>query len=142
MKTQGMLVVSLVTFLGCSDAGVDWIFPIPENASVSQANQLILGQWEWVKSLSNSTGPTLEYTPRLAGYTRQMEFLQNGVVNLYRNDSLTGTATFSIDSGTYSSSLTLVLDGNANYDFRVSDDYLGFDNRPVDGPAEFFVRRK
>lgn len=145
MRCPGMILVSLLTFLGCSDSGVEipnWIFPIPENRSTSEANQLILGHWEWLKSLSNSTGPTVEWTPSSLGYTRQMRFSENGLVDFYRNDSLIGTTAFRIDSGYYSRSFTLVIDRSANYGFRVSTDYFGFDNRPVDGAAEFFVRRK
>jgi len=92
--------------------------------------------------VSSGLGPEVEYTPHSEGYTRQLRFSQNGSVEMYRNNALIGTTAFAVDSGFYSSSLTLEMDGVTNYGFRVSADYLTFDNRPVDGPAELFARRR
>jgi len=59
---------------------------------------------------------------------------------MYRSNALIATTTFAVDSGCYGRSFTLVMDEATNYEFRVSADYLTFDNRPVDGAAELFAR--
>ena len=125
--SRHVLIISLLTCSACTDSGVEyapWGFAIPENTSLVQANLLIVGEWEWVKTVSSGLGPEVEYTPHSEGYTHQLRFSQNGSVEMYRNNALIGTTTFAVDSGFYSSSLTLEMDGVTNYGFRVSADYL------------------
>ena len=142
--SRHVLIISLLTCSACTDSGVEyapWGFAIPENTSLVQANLLIVGEWEWVKTVSSGLGPEVEYTPHSEGYTHQLRFFQSGSVEMYRNNALIGTTTFAIDSGYYSRSFTLVIAGATNYAFRVSANSLSFDTRPVDGRGWYLRRR-
>jgi len=148
MKRAFSILIA-VLFVSCSDQGVvehrisDPDFKVPVNKSAEEARGLIIGDWDWYKSISWSRPDKYTSTPQTEGYTRQMEFLADGRVKIYRNEILERTLTYSIDSLSAIGFLQLeFLSYGTHYDFRVSADYFSYSNIAVDGPAEYFVRRK
>ena len=109
--------------------------PIPEISSLSVANELIIGHWEWLKSVGN----TLR-TPESAGYTSHMVFGPNGTVDLYINNQLVNSTTFAIKN--QDGYLYLQVGTDQHDAFGVSRELLGWDDRSRDGIAELYVRRK
>lgn len=136
------ILLSAITTLGCSSPFENVPFNVPPNPSLDQATLLIIGKWDWDKSVSNSTGPTIEYTPVSVGYTRQLRFFEDGTLQFFKNDSLTKTSTFKVDSGYYSPGLTLIMDGFVHYDFRITENEFSYDNRPADGSAGYYIRQQ
>jgi hypothetical protein len=114
--------------------------PIPEISSLSVANELIIGHWEWLKSVGNSIDASAVRMPESAGYTSHMVFHPNGTVDLYINNQLVNSTTFAIKS--QDGYLSLQVGAYLHDAFGVSRELLGWDDRPRDGIAELYVRRQ
>jgi hypothetical protein len=52
------------------------------------------GKWQWIKSTGGFAGKTI--TPQSAGYRSSIEFKKDNSVLVYRNDSLTNQAKFTL----------------------------------------------
>ena len=143
MKPRAIVLASMILMLSCSDSGTDlggWYMPIPEISSLPVANELIIGHWEWLKSVGNSFDPLVVRTPESAGYTSHMVFHPNGTVDLYFNNQLVNSTTFAIKR---QDGYLFLHIGTYQHDaFGVSRELLGWDDRPRDGIAELYVRRQ
>jgi hypothetical protein len=143
-RMKEYVLLMILALAGCSDLGTDLTGPamtIPRNTSVAQAKLLIVGQWEWVKSVGDSFSSQHVRTPASEGHTRQLRFSQDGTVGIYRDHVLVNTVSFDIVeedvTGIY---LTLIMDGFREYLFGVDSRLMGYDSRMVDGSAELYIR--
>ena len=133
-----------VLWLSCSESGkkVDVSIPyVQPNQSALEARQLIMGTWEWAKSMNQSTPNIVVNTPASTGCNLELIFFANDSVKFYLNDSLISASTFLIDSGYYSSSLTLIMGAISGPDFKVSSEAFSYDNRPADGDFVYYIRK-
>ena len=119
MKANLLIVVVVVAMTACTDLGTDLSgasVPIPENSSAAEAKLLLVGKWEWVKSVGSSFNPNQVFTPESEGYTRQLWFSQDGRVAVYRNNVRLKTISYEVVpyGGLGGSFLCLIMGDCAN----------------------------
>jgi len=108
-----------------------------ENKTVSE---LIIGKWEWVKTIYPYV--FLESNPQISGFSRTLEFLSNGKMNEYKNDTLIQTSVYGIQIFT-SNPNNYVLTQNwiIFSPFYMVNDSLIFSEASVDGPVSSYIRK-
>ncbi len=91
---------------------------------------LLWGAWRWVKRtvFFTASGRPSVRTPCSAGYTETLIIRPEGIVEVYRNDTLA-----------YRETLREFLD--TPLDWGVSWDSLILNSVPVDGPVTIYVRK-
>jgi hypothetical protein len=108
---------------------------------VAQARILIVGEWEWLKSIEVPLSSQYIHTPESDGHTRQLRFSHDGTVGIYKDHVLMGTVEYDIvEEDITHTSLTLIMEGNREYLFGVDSRLMGYDSRMVDGSAELYMR--
>jgi hypothetical protein len=130
-----LLALLLIT---CSDLGTntnDIVFPIPENRSVAEAQQLIVGHWDWVETITAGT------TPWGNGLRTHIEFTSSGETHFYRSDTLVSSAVFFIFLDANSTSFILGIGDYVSCRFRVNEQYLVTDYRRDNGPVDLYRKR-
>ena len=60
--------------------------------------ELIIGKWEWVNTIYPKL--LLESNPQISGFSKSLEFLSNGKMNEYKNDTLIQTSVYTIQINT------------------------------------------
>ncbi|WP_397547050.1 hypothetical protein ABUL39_00690 [Rhodothermus marinus] len=90
---------------------------------------LLWGEWQWVKSVISTSFSILVQTPCSAGYTETLIIRPEGIVEVYRNDTLA-----------YRKTLREFLD--TPLEWGVNQDSLVTNSLPVDGSLEIFVRKR
>jgi len=92
---------------------------------------LLWGAWRWVKTAVFFTvsGPPSVQTPCSAGYIETLIIRPEGIVEVYRNDTLA-----------YRKTLREFLD--TPLEWGVNQDSLVTNSLPVDGSLEIFVRKQ
>ncbi len=98
---------------------------------LSQDTSLLWGEWQWVKSIVffTVTGRPWIQTPCSAGYTKTLIIRPEGIVEVYRNDTLA-----------YRKTLQEFLDTPLFW--GVSRDSLVTSSAPADGAEIIYVRKK
>lgn len=81
------LTVLLLMFCAVSACKTEKILSGRDNAA-------LYGKWKWVQSTGGFAGKTI--TPQSAGYQSSVEFKKDNTVLVYRNDSLTNKAKFTL----------------------------------------------
>jgi hypothetical protein len=109
-----------------------------ENKTVSE---LIIGRWEWVKTIIPYGGQ--ESNPVSTGFSKSLEFMGDGKMSEYRNDSLITTSSYKIqtDASTpnyYALTNSTIIGSH----FYIADDSLIFNEAYVDGPIISYIRKK
>jgi hypothetical protein len=132
MKTNLLKYLSLVfltILMGCQK----------ENKTISN---LILGKWEWVKTIDNQYSKQIS-NPKTLGFSKTLEFLSNGKMNEYKNDTLIQTSVYSIQINT-SNPNNYVLTQNwiIFSPFYMVNDSLIFSEASVDGQVSSYLRKK
>jgi len=109
-----------------------------ENKSVSE---LIIGKWEWVKTIIPYGGQ--ESNPQTSGFSKSLEFMRDGKMSEYRNDSLIATSSYKIQTDP-STPNYYVLTNSAiiGSHFYMLDDSLIFNEAYVDGVVSSYIRIK
>jgi hypothetical protein len=129
---------STILLISCSDLGTntnDTIIPIPKNRSVAEAQQLIVGHWEWVRTIDNGT------TPWDDGLRIHIEFTARREAHLYRSDTIFSSASYFIFISPDSTSIILVIGNYVPCIFRVNEQFLVTDYRRDNGPVDLFKKR-
>lgn len=109
-----------------------------ENKTVSE---LIIGKWEWVKTIYPYV--LLESDPQISGFSKTLEFLSNGKMNEYKNDTLIQTSVYGIQIFTANpTTYVLSQDGIIFSPFNIVNDSLIFNDAYVDGPVISYIRKK
>ena len=105
----------------------------------------IIGKWDWIKSLT--ARGNYETNPLTEGYTELLNFKNDSIVELYRNDSLIKTNSYE-----FKYSINNPLDPNSDstryliiYDWIVTrysiiNDTLILDMSYVDGPTIYYKK--
>ena len=131
MKTNLLKYLSLVSFtilMGCQK----------ESKTISN---LLLGKWEWVKTIIPYGGQ--ESNPQTSGFSKSLEFMRDGKMSEYRNDSLIATSSYKIQTDP-STPNYYVLTNSAiiGSHFYMLDDSLIFNEAYVDGVVSSYIRIK
>jgi hypothetical protein len=109
-----------------------------ENKTVSG---LIIGRWQWVKTITPYGGH--ESNPQSSGFSKSLEFMRNGNMSEYRNDSLMSISTYRIQSDPSTPGWSELTNSTIIVShFYVTDDSLIFNEAYVDGPVLSYVRKK
>src|SRR5664280_2252875 len=109
-----------------------------ENKTVSE---LIIGKWEWVKTIYPYV--LLESNPQISGFSKTLEFLSNGKMNEYKNDTLIQTSVYGIQIFTSNpNNYVLSQDGIIFSPFYMVNDSLIFSEASVDGQVSSYIRKK
>ena len=131
--------------IACTDSGTDadnWLFPIPRNASVAEAHNLLVGQWEWIKTL---TADTAGYgnTAESSGRTEQIKFGNDSIASIFRNHTLVDSGRFFILDNPQSTELILSIGDYRPCYFRVDQQHLVADYRVwgAHGPVLLYTRQ-
>jgi len=103
--------------------------------------ELIIGKWEWVKTII-PYGRQVS-NPQKSGFSKTLEFMKDGKMNEYRNDTLITTSGYKIE--TDSSTPTYYFLTNSTIigsHFYIVDDSLVFNEAYVDGAVSSYIRKK
>jgi hypothetical protein len=132
MKTNLLKYLSLgflAILMGCQK----------ENKTISN---LILGKWEWVKTIDNQYSKQIS-NPQTLGFSKTLEFLNNGKMNEYKNDTLIQTSVYSIQIFTSNpNNYALSQNGIIFSPFYMVNDSLIFSEASVDGQVSSYIRKK
>lgn len=103
--------------------------------------ELIIGKWEWVNTIYPKL--LLESNPQISGFSKSLEFLSNGKMNEYKNDTLIQTSVYTIQINTSNpNNYVLSQNGIIFSPFYMVNDSLIFNDAYVDGPVISYIRKK
>jgi hypothetical protein len=103
---------------------------------------LILGKWEWVKTIDNQYSKQIS-NPQTLGFSKTLEFLSNDKMNEYKNDTLVQTSVYSIQINTSNpNNYVLSQNGIIFSPFYMANDSLIFSEASVDGQVSSYIRKK
>jgi hypothetical protein len=109
-----------------------------ENKTVSE---LIIGKWEWVKTIIPYGGQ--ESNPQTSGFSKSLEFMRDGKMSEYRNDSLIATSIYKIKSDPTTPNYYVLTNSTIiGSHFYMVDDSLIFNEAYVDGLVSSYIRKK
>jgi hypothetical protein len=102
---------------------------------------LIVGKWDWVKSVSAWTGQVSN--PQTVGFSITLEFTSDGVMKEYKNDTLSNSTYYSIEiNSTESNKNMLVYNSGLRSQVYIGNDSLTLNAAYVDGPVSSYIRKK
>jgi hypothetical protein len=109
-----------------------------DNENVSE---LIIGKWDWVKTIIPYGGQVSN--PQTSGFSKSLEFMRNGKMSEFKNDSLITTSSYKtqIDPSTpnyYVLTNSTIIGSH----FYLVDDSLIFNEAYVDGVVSSYIRKK
>jgi hypothetical protein len=109
-----------------------------ENKTVSE---LIIGKWEWVKTIIPYGGQ--ESNPQTSGFSKSLEFIRDGSMNEYRNDSLVATSNYKIQTDPSTPNWFVLTNSTIiGSHFYIVSDSLIFNEAYVDGEVSSYIRKK
>ena len=121
-----LIITFLVVFMSCQK----------DKESISG---LIVGKWEWVKSVSAWTGQVSN--PQTVGYSLALEFTSDGVMKEYNNDTLSNSTNYSIEINSSEPNRNYLNYGSGlRSQVYVSTDSLTLNATYVDGPVSTYIR--
>ncbi|QQS34815.1 MAG: hypothetical protein IPM56_11145 [Ignavibacteriales bacterium] len=147
------IITISVLLTGCVKNNVDpieEITPTPEpfvfdSLSVEEIKELIAGEWEWIYSIV--ARPYAYVTPDSVGYTIQMNFDADSVLQYYKDNQLEATFYYKIYKHKihpdYPEFATIIESGLSTSLLKFSHpDSMKFDQSAHDIGTDFFVRKK
>ncbi|MGC1390479.1 MAG: hypothetical protein WA816_05535 [Bacteroidales bacterium] len=109
-----------------------------ENETVTE---LIIGKWEWVKTIIPYGRQ--ESNPQTLGFSKTLEFLRDGKMKEYKNDTLIKTSVYSIQINTSNPNNYLLAQNWLDFSpFYMVNDSLIFSKAFVDEQVISNIRRK
>ena len=122
------LIIALFTFsMGCQK----------DSNTISE---LIIGRWDWVKTII-PYGRQVS-NPQTVGFSETLEFMKDGKMNEYRNDSLFATSGYRIETDSSTPNYYVLTNSTIiGSRFYIVDDSLIFNEAYVDGPVSSFVKK-
>jgi hypothetical protein len=104
-------------------------------------SELIVGKWEWVKSVSSWTGQVSN--PQTAGFSIKVEFTSDGLMKEYKNDTLSVSTNYSIEIiSTEPTRDFLIYNSGLRSQIYIDNDSLIINTAYVDGPVSTYIRLK
>lgn len=105
------------------------------------ASELIIGKWEWVKTIIPYGGQVSN--PQTSGFSKSLEFMKDGNMREYRNDSLIATSSYKIQTDTSTPNYYVLTNSTIiGSHFYMVDDSLIFNEAYVDGVVSSYIRKK
>ena len=101
-------------------------------------NDQIIGKWRWVKTIIPYGN--IVSNPQTTGFTKSLEFLPNGTINEYRNDTLLSTSDYKIENS--NSGQLRLTSSIISSNFSLDKDSLIFNEAYVDGPVISYSKIK
>jgi len=99
----------------------------------------LIGKWEWLSTV----GKGFSQSPSTEGYTKKLNFLTGRMVEIYINDTLEITKSYTLYHPSYSESLlSLYVDDSTYGPVIFKGDSLILDSSYHDGPFIFYRRIK
>jgi len=106
----------------------------------STFSEVIIGKWEWVKTVSPWTG--LVSNPQTVGYSTTLEFTSDGILKEYKDGTLSNSTNYSIENqSTEPNKYILTSDSEINRLIYFADDSLIINAAHVDGPVSTYIRK-
>jgi hypothetical protein len=131
MKTNRLKYLSLILLAIMMSCQKD-------NKTISE---LIIGKWEWVKTIIPYGGQ--ESNPQTSGFSETLEFMRDGKMNEYRNDSLITSSNYKIQTKLSTPNWYVLTNSTIiSSDFYMINDSLIFNEAYVDGPVSSYIRKK
>jgi hypothetical protein len=131
MKTNLIHYLSLILFsmlLSCEKDS--------ENVS-----GLIIGKWDWVKTIIPYGGQVSN--PQTSGFSKSLEFMRNGKMSEFRNDTLITTSSYTIQTDPSAPNYYVLTNSTIiGSHFYLVDDSLIFNEAYVDGVVSSYIRKK
>ncbi len=139
---RGLLLAGLILLtLGCAKDPA-----ITTNLDTTASNSII-GEWEWIKTVDAWTQQ--EKTPGTEGYTATMKFKTNDTVDYFKNGSLSNTYPYEFRyrindqlNPNSNSTLVLVINNEGESFFSIDNDTLIISQAYIDGPTDYYERKK
>jgi len=108
-----------------------------ENKTVSD---LIIGKWDWVKTINPYGGQ--ESNPQTSGFSKSLDFMKDGNMSEYRNDSLIATSSYKIQSDPSTPNYYVLTNSTViGSHFYMVADSLIFNDAYVDGDVSSYIRK-
>ncbi|HKJ82313.1 MAG TPA: hypothetical protein VJ954_09835 [Ignavibacteriaceae bacterium] len=99
----------------------------------------IVGKWDWEKSVSPWTGQVSN--PQTVGYSIALEFTSDGIMKVYKNDTLLTTTNYRMEiNASEPNSNYLIYGSGLRSLVYVSTDSLILNTAYVDGPFSKYIR--
>jgi hypothetical protein len=102
-------------------------------------SNLIIGKWEWVKTIITYGGQVSN--PQTSGFSKTLEFLGNGKMKEYKNELLINTSNYSIEINPSNANDYLLNSTIVTSHFYIINDSLIFNEAFVDGPVSSYIRK-
>lgn len=100
---------------------------------------LIIGRWDWVESVSPWTG--LVKNPQTEGYSQTLEFTEKGFMKQYQNDTLLNSTNYRLEIySTNPDKYEIIYSSEMSAHISYANDSLFFNSAYVDGPVTTYVR--
>ena len=123
-----LLLTSIILLTGCRK----------DNLTISE---LIIGKWDWVRSVSPWTGQVTN--PHTAGYSIRLVFSTDGIMKEYRNDTLSNSSNYSIETNPSEPGRNFIIyNSGLQSQVDISSDTLILNASYIDGPVSSYIRLK
>jgi hypothetical protein len=128
MSVKYLMLTIFIILIGCRK----------DNPTIAE---LIVGKWDWVKSMSGWS--ELVISPQTVGYSLSVEFNGNSVMKEYKNDTLILSTTYTIDPGLPEPNRSILnYNSGVQCEIYFISDTLILNSSFLDGPISFYVRNK
>jgi len=105
------------------------------------ASDLIVGKWQWIKTIIPYGGKVSN--PQTTGFSQTLEFLSNGKMQEYKNDILINTSDYIVETNSSNPKDYLLTNSSIlSSHFYFKSDTLIFSEAYVDGPVYYYTRKK
>jgi hypothetical protein len=106
----------------------------------STFSEIIIGKWEWLESVSPWTG--LVTNPQTAGYSITLEFTSDGIMNEYKDGTMSNSTNYSIEINLNEPNKNmLTYDSGISSQVYIVNDSLIINAAYVDGPVSSYIRK-
>jgi hypothetical protein len=106
----------------------------------STFSEVIIGKWEWVKTVSPWTG--LVSNPQTVGYSLTIEFSSDGIRKEYKDDTVSNSTNYSIEmDSTEPNRNFLIYNSGIRSQVYIVNDSLILNAAYVDGPVSTYIRK-
>lgn len=123
-----LLLIFFTSLVGCQK----------DNETISE---LIIGKWDWVKSVSPWTGQVSN--PQTMMFSITLEFTSDGIMKEYKNDTLSNSTNYCIEiNPTEPTNNLLIYYSDIRSYFYIDNDTLIINASYVDGPVSSYIRVK
>jgi hypothetical protein len=106
----------------------------------STFSEVIIGKWEWIKTVSPWTG--LVSIPQTVGYSTILEFTSDGILKEYKDGTLSSSTNYRIEiHSTEPNKNILTCNSGIKSLIYIVNDSLIINAAYVDGPVSSYIRK-